>query len=224
MARFDFGYLCDCNNNLFSIKMLFDDSYKTIVNHTEGFFKDRGSKFISHAYPVKTEEDVKEILAQLRKDYYDARHHCYAYILNPDKSAFRINDDGEPSGSAGKPIHGQLLSYDLTNVLVVVIRYFGGTKLGIPGLINAYREATRDALEQAEIITLTVDEYFEIEYEYPLMGNVMRIIKDENLEQVNTQFEINCKIELRVRKNDYQRIADEFGKIHGVKLKHLRTK
>jgi uncharacterized YigZ family protein len=204
--------------------MLFDDSYKTIVNHSEGFFKDRGSKFISHAYPVKTEEDVKEILAQLRKDYYDARHHCYSYILNPDKSAFRINDDGEPSGSAGKPIHGQLLSYDLTNTLVVVIRYFGGTKLGIPGLINAYREATRDALNQTEIITKTINEYFQIEYEYPLMGNVMRIIKDENLEQINTQFEISCKIEMRVRKNDYQRIADEFGKIHGVKLVHLRTK
>ena len=204
--------------------MLFDDSYKTIVNHSEGFFKDRGSKFISHAYPVKTEEDVKAILAQLRKDYYDARHHCYAYILNPDKSAFRINDDGEPSGSAGKPIHGQLLSYDLTNTLVVVIRYFGGTKLGIPGLINAYREATRDALNQTEIITKTINEYFQIEYEYPLMGNVMRIIKDENLEQINTQFEISCKIEMCVRKNDYQRIADEFGKIHGVKLKHLRTK
>jgi uncharacterized YigZ family protein len=204
--------------------MLFDDSYKTIVNHSEGFFKDRGSKFISHAYPVKTEEDVKEILAQLRKDYYDARHHCYSYILNPDKSAFRINDDGEPSGSAGKPIHGQLLSYDLTNTLVVVIRYFGGTKLGIPGLINAYREATRDALNQTEIITKTINEYFQIEYEYPLMGNVMRIIKDENLEQINTQFEISCKIEMRVRKNDYQHIADEFGKIHGVKLVHLRTK
>jgi uncharacterized YigZ family protein len=204
--------------------MLFDDSYKTIVNHSEGFFKDRGSKFISHAYPVKTEEDVKEILAQLRKDYYDARHHCYSYILNPDKSAFRINDDGEPSGSAGKPIHGQLLSYDLTNILVVVIRYFGGTKLGIPGLINAYREATRDALNQTEIITKTINEYFQIEYEYPLLGNVMRIIKDENLEQINTQFEISCKIEMRVRKNDYQRIADEFGKIHGVKLVHLRTK
>jgi len=204
--------------------MLFDDSYKTIVNHSEGFFKDRGSKFISHAYPVKTEEDVKDILAQLRKDYYDARHHCYSYILNPDKSAFRINDDGEPSGSAGKPIHGQLLSYDLTNTLVVVIRYFGGTKLGIPGLINAYREATRDALNQTEIITKTINEYFQIEYEYPLMGNVMRIIKDENLEQINTQFEISCKIEMRVRKNDYQRITDSFGKIHGVKLKHLRTK
>jgi putative IMPACT (imprinted ancient) family translation regulator len=107
---------------------------------------------------------------------------------------------------------------------VVVIRYFGGTKLGIPGLINAYREATRDALNQTEIITKTINEYFQIEYEYPLMGNVMRIIKDENIEQINTQFEISCKIEMRVRKNDYQRIADEFGKIHGVKLKHLRTK
>ena len=224
MGWFDFGYLCYCNHKLFSVNMLFDDSYKTIVSHTEGFFKDRGSKFISHAYPVKTEQEVKDILAQLRKDYYDARHHCYAYILNPDKSAFRINDDGEPSGSAGKPIHGQLLSYDLTNVLVVVIRYFGGTKLGIPGLINAYREATRDALDQAEIITLTVDEYFEIEYEYPLMGNVMRIIKDENLEQINTQFEINCKIEMKVRKNDFPRIEEAFNKIHGVKLKRLKTK
>jgi len=204
--------------------MLFEDSYKTIVNHSEGFFKDRGSKFISHAYPVKTEEEVKDILTQLRKDYYDARHHCYAYILNPDKSAFRINDDGEPSGSAGKPIHGQLLSYDLTNILVVVIRYFGGTKLGIPGLINAYREATRDALNQTEVISKTINEYFEIEYQYPLMGNVMRIIKEENLKQINTQFEISCKIELRVRKKDYPRIADEFRKIHGVSLKHLRTK
>ena len=204
--------------------MLFEDSYKTIVNHSEGFFKDRGSKFISHAYPVKTEEEVKDILTQLRKDYYDARHHCYAYILNPDKSAFRINDDGEPSGSAGKPIHGQLLSYDLTNILVVVIRYFGGTKLGIPGLINAYREATRDALNQTEVISKTINEYFEIEYQYPLMGNVMRIIKEENLKQINTQFEISCKIELRVRKKDYPHIADEFRKIHGVSLKHLRTK
>lgn len=203
--------------------MLFDDSYKTIVDPTEGLFKDRGSKFISHAYPVETEEDIKAILAQLRKDYYDARHHCYSYILNPDKSAYRINDDGEPSGSAGKPIHGQLLSYDLTNTLVVVIRYFGGTKLGIPGLINAYREATREALNKAEIITKTINEYFEIVYEYPLMGNVMRIIKDENLNQLKTQFELNCKIELCVRKNDYPRIEEEFRKIHGVKLKHLRT-
>jgi uncharacterized YigZ family protein len=203
---------------------LFDDSYKTIVHPTEGFFKDRGSKFLAFAFPVETEEQVKEHLAVLRKEYYDARHHCYSYILGPDKSAYRINDDGEPSGSAGKPIHGQLLSYDLTNILVVVIRYFGGTKLGIPGLINAYREATRDALDKAEIITKTVNEYFEIEYEYPLMGNVMRIIKDENLEQINTQFELNCRIELRVRKNEYQRIANEFGKIHGVKLKHIKTK
>lgn len=203
--------------------MLFEDTYKTIAGPAEGFFKDRGSKFLAFAFPVETEEAVKEALARLRKDYYDARHHCYSYILGPDKSAYRINDDGEPSGSAGKPIHGQLLSYDLTNILVVVVRYFGGTKLGIPGLINAYREATRDALNKAKIITKTVNVYFEIEYEYPLMGNVMRIIKDEDLEQINTQFELNCKIEMRVRKNDYDRIEEEFKKIHGVKLKYLRT-
>ena len=204
--------------------MLFEDTYKTISKPGEGFFKDRGSKFLAFAYPLETEEEVKEVLNRLRKEYYDARHHCYSYILGPDKSAYRINDDGEPSGSAGKPIHGQLLSYDLTNILVVVIRYFGGTKLGIPGLINAYREATRDALNNTEIITKRVNVYFEIEYDYPLMGNVMRIIKDEDLQQLNTAFELNCKIELRARKNDYPRIEEAFKKIHGVKLKYLKTK
>lgn len=198
---------------------LFTDTYKTITKPSEGFFKDRGSRFISRAFPVSSEEEVKEILQNLRSEYYDARHHCYAYILGPNKSAYRINDDGEPSGSAGKPIHGQLLSYDLTNILVVVIRYFGGTKLGIPGLINAYREATKDALNQADIKEKLVTETLIITYDYPLMDVVMRFIKEKHLEIVETKFELNCQIELKVRKSEAAAVEESFRSIYGVKLK-----
>lgn len=197
---------------------LFSDTYKTIKNPTQGFFKDRGSKFISRAFPVTNEEEVKKILNDLRAEYHDARHHCYAYILGPDKSAYRINDDGEPSGTAGKPIHGQLLSHDLTNTFVVVIRYFGGTKLGIPGLINAYREATKDALNQAEIIENLVTESINITYEYPLMDVVMRFIKEKNLEIVDTKFELNCQIKLNVRISEAATVEESLRSIYGVKV------
>jgi len=198
---------------------LFTDTYKTINKPSEGFFKDRGSKFISRAFPVSSEEEVKEILQNLRSEYYDARHHCYAYILGSNKSAYRINDDGEPSSSAGKPIHGQLLSYDLTNILVVVIRYFGGTKLGISGLINAYREATKDALNQANIKEKLVTETLIITYDYPLMDVVMRFIKEKHLEIVETKFELNCQIKLKVRKSEAATVEESFRSIYGVKLK-----
>lgn len=197
---------------------LFSDTYKTISSPSEGFFKDRGSKFISRAFPVTNEEEVKSILSDLRQEYHDARHHCYAYIIGSDKSAYRINDDGEPSGTAGKPIYGQLLSYDLTNILVVVIRYFGGTKLGIPGLINAYREATKDALNQANIKEKLVTETLFITYDYPLMDVVMRFIKEKNLEIVSTKFELNCQIELKVRKSEAAMVEESFRNIYGVKL------
>lgn len=197
---------------------LFSDTYNTIKNPTQGFFKDRGSKFISRAFPVTNEEEVKKILNDLRAEYHDARHHCYAYILGPDKSAYRINDDGEPSGTAGKPIHGQLLSHDLTNTFVVVIRYFGGTKLGIPGLINAYREATKDALNQAEIIENLVTESINITYEYPLMDVVMRFIKEKNLEIVDTKFELNCQIKLNVRISEAATVEESLRSIYGVKV------
>jgi len=197
---------------------LFSDTYRTITSPVEGFFKDRGSKFISRAFPVASEKEVKDNLTKLRQEYYDARHHCYAYILGADKSAYRINDDGEPSGTAGKPIHGQLLSHDLTNILVVVIRYFGGTKLGIPGLINAYREATKDALNQADIIEKLVTETITISYDYPLMDVVMRFIKENNINILETQFEISCKVRLSVRKSKAAKTEESLKSIYGVKI------
>lgn len=203
--------------------MLFEDTYKEITGPAEGFFKDKGSKFIAHAYPVWTEEDIKSKLEELRKTYYDARHHCYAWILNPDKSAYRANDDGEPSGSAGRPIHGQLLSFDLTNTLVVVIRYFGGTKLGIPGLINAYKTATKEALVNAEIEEKLVQDVYEVHFTYPDMNIVMKILKDEELEQFDQDFAIDCKLKFAVRKNDSNRLFEMFQKIHTLKIKYIKT-
>ena len=158
----------------------------------------------------------------LRKEYYDARHHCYSYILGADKKRYRINDDGEPSGSAGKPIHGQLLSHDLTNILVVVIRYFGGTKLGIPGLINAYKTATREAIANTDIIAKTVNDVYSIEFEYPMMQAAMKFIKDEPVKQLLTKFEISCYIEISVRKSESENIFDKLKAIYGLKTKLLR--
>lgn len=204
--------------------MLFEDTYRTITRTSEGYYKDRGSKFLAFAYPVTREEEIKEILQKLRKDYYDARHHVYAYILGPDKAAYRANDDGEPSGSSGKPIHGQLLSYDLTNTLVVVIRYFGGTKLGIPGLINAYKSAAKDALDNNEIITKTVNDVYSLEFEYPLMNDVMRVMKEENLKPLDQTFENNCILSFQVRKNDTNRVYEKFNKLRGVQIRFIQTR
>ena len=145
---------------------MFEDTYYTISAPSEGLFKDRGSRFIALAYPVTTEKEIKEIQVSLRKKYHDARHHCYAYRLGYDKSVYRVNDDGEPSGTAGKPIFGQIQSKDLTNIFIVVIRYFGGTLLGVSGLINAYRSAAADAIEHAQIIQKTIMDLYEISFEY----------------------------------------------------------
>ena len=157
------------------------DSYLTIEKYTEGIYKEKGSKFLAFAYPVTTQDEIKQILADLRKKYYDATHHCYAYILGFDKEEFRMNDDGEPSGTAGRPILNALLSKDVTNILVVVVRYFGGTLLGVPGLINAYKTATQEALANALIVEKTVNDVYQIDFEYLVMNDVMRIIKDENI-------------------------------------------
>jgi uncharacterized YigZ family protein len=161
--------------------MFFDDTYQTISSSSQGIYKEKGSKFIALAFPVSSEKDIKMQLAALRKEYHDARHHCYAYCLGYDKSAWRVNDDGEPSGTAGKPIFGQIQSKDLTNILIVVMRYFGGIKLGIPGLINAYRTAAKEALGQASIVTRMVEEIYEVCFEYPLMNDVMKILKEEHM-------------------------------------------
>ncbi len=203
--------------------MLFEDTYHTITNPSKGLYKEKGSKFIAVAVPVMTEEEVKEKLEDLRKEYHDARHHCYAYVLGFDKSAHRYNDDGEPSGTAGRPIFGQLQSKDLTNILVVVIRYFGGTKLGISGLITAYKSATRDALETAVIISLTVNDVYQLSFEYPLMNEVMRVIKDEALKVADQDFQLSCKLNFKVRKNSSNKVYERFNKIHGVKIDYLKT-
>ncbi|MEI6767063.1 MAG: YigZ family protein [Bacteroidota bacterium] len=203
--------------------MLFEDIYKTIATTGKGSFRDRGSKFISFAIPVKDEEEIKEALKGLKKEFYNATHHCYAWLLGSDKLAFRMNDDGEPSGSAGRPILGQIQSKDLTNVLVVVIRYYGGTNLGVPGLINAYKTSAREALDNAQVLEKTVNDIYEIQFHYPHMNDVMRIMKDEKLEQVNHCFQDNCSIVFSVRKNDSARVHDSIVKIDGVKVEYLRT-
>lgn len=203
--------------------MLFEDVYKEIAGPTQGLFKAKGSKFIAHAYRVNTEEEVKQRLDELRKTYYDARHHCYAYVLNPDKSAFRINDDGEPSGSAGRPIHGQIHSFDLTNILVVIIRYFGGTKLGIPGLIEAYRESSKEALQNAKIKELFVKDVYSVSFQYPDMGIVMRILKDEELKPFDQDFAVDCKLYFSIRKKESERLFEKFKLIHTLTIKYEKT-
>lgn len=203
--------------------MLFEDTYKTITQASSGLYKEKGSKFIALAYPVSNEDAVKEILAELKKEHYNARHHCYAYVLSPDKSAWRVNDDGEPSGTGGRPIHGQIQSFDLTNILIVVVRYFGGTKLGVSGLINAYKSAAKDALSQAEIIEKTVNEVYKLEFPYEEMNDVMRIIKEENIDILDNQYDATCIIIYSIRKNEADRIKFRFMKTNVNQITYLST-
>jgi len=200
-----------------------NDSYKTIAEKSEGFFKDRGSKFFAYAYPVKTEEEIKEILIQIKKEHHNARHHCYAWRIGNEKPASRANDDGEPSSTAGKPILGQLLKFDLTNILLVVVRYFGGTLLGTGGLIHAYRSAAADALNRARIITQTVQKYFRLKFTYQQMNVVMQVIKQENLKISDSCFEQHCQLDMSVRKSKAARIEKLFKPIPGVELERIQT-
>lgn len=175
------------------------DAYRSIAARSEGLFKDNGSRFIALAYPVETEEEVREIVASLKKEYHDARHHCYAYRLGYKGDRFRANDDGEPSGSAGRPILGQIDSMGLSDVLVVVVRYFGGIKLGIPGLIRAYKTSTADALGQAEIIEKVAGKTFRVCFDYLSMNAVMKVLKDMGLTPVGQDFGLQCSLEVCVR-------------------------
>ena len=175
------------------------DAYKSIASPSEGLFKDNGSRFIALAYPVETEEEVREIVNGLRKEYHDARHHCYAYRLGYKRDIFRASDDGEPSGSAGRPILGQIDSLGLSDVLVVVVRYFGGIKLGIPGLIRAYKSSSADALSQAGIIEKIAARRFRLHFDYLSMNAVMKVLKDMDLPQSGQQFGEKCSLEVRVR-------------------------
>ena len=203
--------------------MMFDDTYKMLSAPGEGLYKEKGSKFIATAFTVTSEDEVKQTLAEVKKKYYDARHHCYAYIIGPDKSCYRSSDDGEPSGTAGKPILNQILSKDVTNVCVIVVRYFGGIKLGVSGLINAYKTAARDALDNAVVVEKTVDEVYSLEFAYPLMNDVMRVMKEEGLEQLNTRFEMSCYLEFSTRRNNADQIVAKFKNIFGVTVKYLKT-
>ena len=175
------------------------DAYRSIAARSEGLFKDNGSRFIALAFPVETEDQVREIVASLRKEYHDARHHCYAYRLGYRGDRFRANDDGEPSGSAGRPILGQIDSMGLSDVLVVVVRYFGGIKLGIPGLIRAYRTSTADALGRAEIVGKVAGKRFRLTFDYLSMNGVMKVLKDLGLSPAGQDFGLQCSLEVRVR-------------------------
>ncbi|MDO9613717.1 MAG: YigZ family protein [Bacteroidota bacterium] len=195
-----------------------EDTYKTIEKPSEGLFKDKGSKFISFAFPVNSEDEIKDIVQSIKKEHHSARHHCYAWRLGADHLHFRANDDGEPSSTAGKPILGQIQSFDLTNILIVVVRYFGGTLLGVSGLINAYRSAALDAINQAEIVEKLVEKWILVEFDYGAMNEVMKVFKDEKLPQIDPLFDLKCIIKTHIRNSELNRIEDTLQKIEGVKV------
>jgi uncharacterized YigZ family protein len=193
------------------------DSYKTVDGIAEGLYKEKGSRFISSVYPVTTEEEIKELLATIKAKYFDARHHCYAWILGADAKNFRANDDGEPSSTAGKPILGQILSRGLTNVLVVVVRYFGGTKLGTAGLIQAYRAAAAAALDHAVMIEKNEEATLRISFSYLAMNDVMKILKEEDPHVEERDFELTCRMTLRIRHSALDRLRERLFSIESVR-------
>jgi uncharacterized YigZ family protein len=195
------------------------DSYLTLAREGEGIFKDRGSRFLYFSFPVRHEEEIKIRLAALRKTYFDASHHCYAWTLGKDGAAFRANDDGEPNHSAGDPILGQIRSYQLTNVLIVVIRYFGGTKLGVSGLIQAYKTAAALALEVNEIIREWVKVELELKFPYPAMNEVMKVIKGHSLEIISQEMELDCKLILSFREGLAAQVREKLDEIEGVLIR-----
>lgn len=195
------------------------DSYQTIAQPTEEIlYKEKNSKFFGYAFPIQREEEVKDILDNIKKQHYNARHWCYAFQLGAEQIYYRANDDGEPSNTAGMPIYGQIQSFEVTDILIVVVRYFGGIKLGVGGLITAYRAAAQMAMENAEIIEKTIDRKFKVRFEYKDMNNVMRVIKEKNLNIVQQNMEMSCEIELSIRKNEYAQALEAFVPFYEVKI------
>ena len=192
------------------------DSYKTIARAAETTYRQLSSKFLVYAYPVETEAEIKEYLDALRKRWFDATHHCYAWRLGAKGEQFRANDDGEPSSTAGKPILGQLLSQEVTNCLVVVVRYFGGTKLGVPGLIAAYKESAALVLSECEIVERTVDVVIDVSFSYIAMNDVMRIVKDMQPKVVNQVFDNLCTMTLSIREGDSEQLIGRLEKVEGA--------
>ena len=203
--------------------MLFEDTYLSIDKPGEGVFRDRGSKFMGYVFPLQSENDFKPILQRLKSEHPKANHHCWAIRLTIDRSVFRLNDDGEPSGTAGRPILNTLLSKNITNVAVVVVRYFGGTLLGVPGLINAYRAATEEALKSVNIIEQTVKDVYTISFDYLQMDAVMKIVKTEDLAIIAQQFDNACSITLAIRKMQVNRALDKLSSIDSVKVDYQYT-
>jgi uncharacterized YigZ family protein len=198
------------------------DTYKTISEPSgEILFKEKNSKFFGYAFPISNEEDVKVHLEQLKKQHFSARHWCYAYQIGTEKIAFRANDDGEPNNSAGMPIYGQIQSFEVTNILIVVVRYFGGVKLGVGGLISAYKTAAQMALENAEIIDKTIDAFFKLTFDYKNMNKVMRVIKEKNLDIVSQKMEMNCELILSTRKKNAETTFDIFYNLFEIKIEKV---
>ncbi|MDD2474841.1 MAG: YigZ family protein [Dysgonamonadaceae bacterium] len=195
-----------------------DDTFKTIVKEAEGYITERKSKFISYIFPIKTEEETKTILEDYRKKYYNAHHVCWAYMLGPTREDFRSNDDGEPSGTAGRPILGQINSNELTDVLILVVRYFGGTQLGTGGLIKAYKEAAAAAIENAKIVTKTIDDTYILQFEYPLLNEVMRILNQHDEVKWTQNFTETCEMEINIRQSQSQQLSQLLSSIYGVSV------
>jgi len=196
-----------------------NDTYKTISCASEEvLYKEKNSKFFGYAFPVCNEEEIKEHLDRLRKEHFSARHWCYAYQIGTEKIQYRANDDGEPNNSAGMPIYGQIQSFEVTNIVVVVVRYFGGVKLGVGGLISAYKTAAQMALENSEIVEQTINKFFTISFGYAHMNKVMRIIKEKNLQIVSQKMEMDCEIQISIRKKNVQNLLDTFENLYEIKL------
>jgi uncharacterized YigZ family protein len=200
------------------------DNYKTIKSSSKGIYKAKGSRFLAFAFPVVNQEEIKPMIDSIRKEYHDARHHCYAYMIGSERLTWRLNDDGEPSGTAGRPILGQINSFGLTNILIVVSRYFGGTLLGVNGLINAYKAAAADALSNAEIIERTVHEYYEVRYPYISMNDTMRILKEENVDLSDQSYEVECSVVISFRVSAREKIISRLSRIKGLKYRFLESK
>ena len=210
------GWLC----LIYFLKLDIKDTYKTIDRASEEvLFKDRNSKFFGYAFPVSSTETIKKHLTELKKEHHTARHWCYAYQIGTEQIEYRANDDGEPNNSAGMPIYGQIQSFDVTNILIVIVRYFGGVKLGVGGLINAYRTAAKMALENTNIVEKTINKDFLLSFDYKNMNKVMRVIKEQQITIIKQQLELNCNITISVRKKEEKKIHELFKAIFGVTIK-----
>jgi uncharacterized YigZ family protein len=199
-----------------------DDSYKTLESPAEGTYREKGSRFLAFGFPLQNEEEIRTILAGLRKKYHDARHHCYAYRLGPNGDTYRINDDGEPSGTAGKPIYGQMLSSNLTQVLIVVVRYFGGTLLGTGGLITAYRSATADMISHAKVIVRLVEVKVRLFFPYDMLNAVMKILKEESLSPGEADYNTMCTLVVKVRASSLDKLTGRVKMVAGLQYESLK--